>query len=229
MHCLKLALRPHIPRRVEAGTWWHWGLLHVHVHIYVHAHSIVHPSRHPVVHPIRHCLAHSGVHSVAPLRAHPHGSIHSHSIPHVETVVLVLAWRGGYGLCSAGFFVDHKTLHVGWIDAEIPVLLAKVAHPVVFARKRFPALDRVRASRFGTVEFPRLFMLVIDVTIQVCLRTKLLVAAVYRAFVLPLVVSLMMTKNKCQVRRETKLVLMIHTLGDVFAQRFSRTRHNGTL
>lgn len=72
------------------------------------------------------------------------------------------------------------------------MLVEHVPPPVVFSGEGFAALSRVRAFLLCAVKLARLAMLVVDVAVQVCLCSKLHLAARMWALVRSLVVSLMM-------------------------------------
>lgn len=69
-----------------------------------------------------------------------------------------------------------------------------MSSPVILPRERLSALPRVWTAQLGTVKFPSLLVLVVDMSIQMCLGAKFLPAAWMSAFVGSLVVSPVMTK-----------------------------------
>lgn len=68
-----------------------------------------------------------------------------------------------------------------------------VSPPVVLSRERLAAGLGVGACANGAVEFLRLLVLVVDVTIQVGLGSKSLATSWVRALMRPFMVSFMMT------------------------------------
>lgn len=96
-----------------------------------------------------------------------------------------------FGRDSASSHVaTHRFRSARWAQA---VLVLHMSSPVVLSRERFRAKE-VGAAWLWTVISLLLLMFVIDMSIQVCLGSKLLVAVGVRASVLPVVVSLVVVE-----------------------------------
>lgn len=73
------------------------------------------------------------------------------------------------------------------------MLVHDVSPPVVLSREGFTTLSRIRATVFRTVEFPRLVVLIIDVTVKMGLGTKSHGTPRMRALVWSVVIAFVMT------------------------------------
>ena len=88
---------------------------------------------------------------------------------------------------------SHRLIHPFELGRRDLVFLDHVPAPVVFTREGTATL-KPGTGRVSTMISPRLYMLIVDMPIQMCLRAELLVAALVRAVMLPVVVPLVVVQ-----------------------------------